>query len=233
MLVNPNDYFLYLPLLPEVAAGVLEPRRVSVSLAGTLPGVRLVLGEVRRRRPRRAQRALHRPRGRDRELAYDRLVLTVGSVNKLLPVPGVAEHAHGFRGMPEALYLRDHITRQIELAAATATTPRSGAPAAPSSWSAPATPARRWPRTASCSPTRWSGSTAAAHDGLPGDCRPRWLLLDIADRVLPELDERLSTTADRVLRRRGVEVRTGTSVQGGHAARECCSTTASSSARTR
>ena len=34
------------------------------------------------------------------------------------PIPGVAEHAHGFRGLPEALYLRDHVTRQVELAAA-------------------------------------------------------------------------------------------------------------------
>ena len=25
--LNPTDYFLYLPLLPEVAAGILEPRR--------------------------------------------------------------------------------------------------------------------------------------------------------------------------------------------------------------
>jgi NADH dehydrogenase len=41
---------------------------------------------------------------------------------------------------------------------------------------------------------------------------PRWLLVDVADRVLPGLDARLSTTADAVLRARGVEVRTGTSV---------------------
>ena len=40
----------------------------------------------------------------------------------------------------------------------------------------------------------------------------RWLLLDTAPRVLPGLDPRLSKTADRVLRRRGVEVRTGQSV---------------------
>src|SRR3954447_14406482 len=44
--VNPTDYFLYVPLLPEVATGVLELRRVTVSLSGTLPGVRLVLGHV-------------------------------------------------------------------------------------------------------------------------------------------------------------------------------------------
>jgi NADH dehydrogenase len=46
-----------------------------------------------------------------------------------------------------------------------------------------------------------------------GEQRPRWLLLDVAKRVLPELDERLSRTADRVLRERGVDVRLGVSVQ--------------------
>ena len=47
-LINPMDYFLYLPLLPEVAAGVIDPRRVTVSLPETLTDVRLVLGEVAR-----------------------------------------------------------------------------------------------------------------------------------------------------------------------------------------
>ena len=47
-LVNPMDYLLYLPLLPEVAAGVIDPRRVAVSLPETLPDVRLILGEVDR-----------------------------------------------------------------------------------------------------------------------------------------------------------------------------------------
>jgi NADH dehydrogenase len=44
------------------------------------------------------------------------------------------------------------------------------------------------------------------------DYRPRWHLIDVADRVLPELDRRLSATADVVLRKRGVDIRTGTSV---------------------
>jgi NADH dehydrogenase len=47
-LVNPMDYFLYLPLLPEVAAGVIDPRRVAVSLPGTLPDVRLILSAADR-----------------------------------------------------------------------------------------------------------------------------------------------------------------------------------------
>ncbi|MDQ1653234.1 MAG: hypothetical protein QOI35_2434, partial [Cryptosporangiaceae bacterium] len=47
VLLNPTDYFLYLPLLPEVTAGILEPRRVTIPLTDALPGVRLVLGQAR------------------------------------------------------------------------------------------------------------------------------------------------------------------------------------------
>ncbi|MET7498282.1 FAD-dependent oxidoreductase, partial [Streptomyces sp900116325] len=116
VLLNPTDYFLYLPLLPQVATGILEPRRITVSLTGTLPRVRLVLGEAESVDLAARKVRYTDPEGGGGELTYDRLVLAVGSVNKLLPVPGVSQHAHGFRGMPEALYLRDHITRQIELA---------------------------------------------------------------------------------------------------------------------
>lgn len=208
VLLNPNDYFLYLPLLPQVASGILEPRRVSVSLTGTLPGVRLVLGEAGTLDLAARQVGYTDPEGRPGTLAYDRLVLAVGSVNKLLPIPGVAEHAHGFRGMPEALYLRDHLTRQIEMAAAVGSSDE-----------------RRARTTFVVVGAGYTGTEVAAqgvlltdalarrNEGLAADFRPRWLLLDIADRVLPELDERLSRTADRVLRRRGVEVLTGASVR--------------------
>ena len=116
VLVNPTDYFLYLPLLPEVAAGILDPRRVTVSIPGTLPKVRLLLGSVESVRLEEKQLTYVDPEGDRGELAFDRVLLTTGSVNKLLPIPGVAKYAHGFRNIAEALYLRDHITRQIELA---------------------------------------------------------------------------------------------------------------------
>ncbi|MFE7931579.1 NAD(P)/FAD-dependent oxidoreductase [Streptomyces sp. NPDC057456] len=206
-LLNPTDYFLYLPLLPQVAAGILEPRRVTVSLSGTLREVRPVLGEAEH--VDLDARTVHytNPEGDRGTLGYDRLVLAAGSVNKLLPIPGIAEHAHGFRGLPEALYLRDHLTRQVELAS-------SGDNAAE--------------RAARCTfvvvGAGYTGTEVAAQGQLFTDAlvrahplrrgiRPRWLLLDVASRVLPELDERLSRTADRVLRERGVEVRMGTSVK--------------------
>jgi len=119
VLVNPTDYFLYLPLLPEVATGLLDPRDISVSIPERLPRVRLVLAAASR--IDLAGRLVHYTdaEGGTGAIGYHRLVICVGSVNKLLPVPGVIEHAHGFRGIPEALYLRDHLTRQWELAEAT------------------------------------------------------------------------------------------------------------------
>ncbi|MGW1403419.1 NAD(P)/FAD-dependent oxidoreductase [Streptomyces sp. NPDC002405] len=206
-LLNPTDYFLYLPLLPQVAVGLLEPRRTAVSLTGTLRHVRLVLGEAHG--IDMDTRTVHYtgPEGGEGTLAYDRLVLAVGSVNKLLPIPGVDEHAHGFRGLPEALYLRDHVTRQIELASSEDDSETCSARC-----------------TFVVVGAGYTGTEVAAHGKMFTDSlvrghplrqgiRPRWLLLDIAPRVLPELDERLSATADRVLRRRGVEVRMGTSVK--------------------
>src|SRR5919112_885652 len=115
-LITPMDSFLYLPLLPEVAAGVIDPRRVAVSLPETLPDVRLVLGEADRVDLDARRVGWVDPEGDRGDCGYDTLVLAVGSVNKLLPIPGVNEHAHGFRDISEALYLRDHMTRQIELA---------------------------------------------------------------------------------------------------------------------
>jgi NADH dehydrogenase len=213
VLINPTDYFLYLPLLPEVAAGVLDPRRITVPLAATLPGVRVVLGDVDSVDLDERRVCWTDPEGGRRDLGYDRLVLAVGSVNKLLPIPGVAEHAHGFRGIPEALYLRDHVTRQVELAASTQD------------------PLERDARcTFVVVGAGYTGTEVAAQGPLFTDAlvsqhatlrgqRVRWLLLDVAERVLPELDVRLSRTADRVLRERAVEVRTGQSVQ--EATREC------------
>jgi NADH dehydrogenase FAD-containing subunit len=95
---------------------LLEPRRLTISLADTLPGIRLVLGEVDGLDLEKHRVKYGDPAGRRCELEYDRLIVAVGSVNRLLPVPGIAEHAHGFRGIPEALFLRDHLTQQIELA---------------------------------------------------------------------------------------------------------------------
>ena len=206
VILNPRDYFLYLPLLPEVSGGILDPRRVTVSIPGTLPKVRLVLGSAENVDVAAHLIAYVDPEGRAATLGYDQVLLTTGSVNKLLPIPGVAQHAHGFRDIAEALFLRDHITLQLELADSTDD------------------PAERDARlTFVVVGAGYTGTEVAAqgalmtaeltrdHPRLAGHL-PRWLLIDTADRVLPGLGESLARTADRVLRHRGVDVRTRTSV---------------------
>jgi NADH dehydrogenase len=213
VLINPTDYFLYLPLLPEVAAGVLEPRRICVSLPSRLPKVKLKLGMVTGVDINGHGVEWVDPEGRRSTTEFDRLILASGSVNKLLPIPGVAEYAHGFRSISEALFLRDHITRQLELAAATND---------------------RDERDARCTfvvvGAGYTGTEVAAQGQLftrrlvrqlPAlrNQRVRWVLADLADRLLPGLHPRMSSTAERVLRKRGVEVRTGESVA--YAAPDC------------
>ena len=206
VLLNPTDYFLYLPLLPEVSAGILEPRRVTVSLAGALPQVEVILGEADAFDLEARTVGYTDPDGVHKTLGYHRLVIAAGSVNKLLPVPGVTEYAHGFRGIPEALFLRDHLTRQIEMADTTDDEAE---------------------RQARCTfvvvGAGYTGTEVAAQGVLYTEAltrhrehlkgKPRWLLIDTADRVLPQLDVRLSRAADRTMHERGVEVLLKTSVK--------------------
>ena len=206
VVINSTDYFLYLPLMPQVTGGLVEPAHVCVSLPRRLPKVRFVLGTVTHVDARAKTVSWAGPDGSSGHLGYDRVILTAGSVNKLLPIPGIADYAHGFRSIAEAMFLHDEITRQLELASV-ATDPDE--------------------RSARCTfvvvGAGYTGTEVVAQGqllttrlaktmpGLAG--QPiRWLLLDTAPRLLPELDPRLSATADRVLRERGVEVRTGQSV---------------------
>jgi NADH:ubiquinone reductase (H+-translocating) len=206
VLVSPTNYFLYLPLLPEVASGVLEPRRISVSLDDTLPtSVTHAQGEVDELDL--AQRTVQwmDPEGRHHTTTYDRLVLAVGSVHKLMPIPGLSTYAHGFRGIPEALYMRDHLIRQIDLAAGTDDPDE-----------------RRARCTFFVVGAGYTGTEVTAQGqlftrelararGLDED-DVRWVLVS-RGQVLAGLDRHLSATADRVLRERGVEVRTGETVE--------------------
>ena len=206
-LVNPTDYFLYLPLLPEVASGILDPRTVAAPLASVCRGVRHLLGAVTEIDITARQVAATDPEGNRREVGYDHLVIALGSVNRLLPIPGVDVHAHGFRSIAEALYLRDHLLRQIELADS------SDEPRERAARSTFVVVGAGYTGTEVAAQGHLLTRTAASRRPGLRDTPPRWLLVDVAPRVLPGLDPRLARTASRVLAARGIEIRTGTSVE--------------------
>lgn len=204
--VNPSDYMLYVPLLPEVAAGSLDPRQVAVPLRTELPRTKLMLGSVTDIDVDRRVCTVVDVDGRARSEHWDQLVVASGSVTRLLSIPGVAEHAKGFKSIAESIYLRDHILRQLQLAEQTDD------------------PAERSARTTFVVVgAGYTGTEVAAQGqllaqqalrGHPGlhDNEIHWMLLDLAPRVLPGLNPRLSAPTARVLRRRGVDVRMETSV---------------------
>ncbi|MGH3308826.1 MAG: NAD(P)/FAD-dependent oxidoreductase, partial [Nocardioides sp.] len=207
LLASSADYLLYSPLLPNVAAGVVEPRHIAVGLRAALRRAKVLLGHVVAVDLQGRTATLLRSDGSTSELAWDRLVLAPGGVSRTFDIPGVAEHGLGLKTLAEATYLRDHVLRELENADAADDPDR---------------------RRACCTfvvvGAGYSGTETAAQMQLVTSraaadyprLRPeemRWVLVDLAPRVLPELGRRLGDDAIEVLRRRGVEVRLGTTVE--------------------
>src|SRR6476619_1964075 len=100
-LVNDVNFMLYTPLLPGAAGGTLEPRHVVVPLREQLKSSHLKLAHVLRADPSRKQVTILSPEGHEETLDYDQLVVTLGSTSRTLPIPGLKEHAHGFKTLSE------------------------------------------------------------------------------------------------------------------------------------
>jgi NADH:ubiquinone reductase (H+-translocating) len=209
-IISPVDYMLYTPLLPDVAGGVVDARFVAVPLANTLKGVRAVRGRVDA--VDFAQRTVTYcdPEQRSRSLSWDRLVLTPGSVTRLFDVPGLTTHARGLKTTAEALYLRDHFVEQLELA---------------NIEDDPRTIAAR--RTVVVVGASYSGTELVVQLRALADAAAKqmgfnasdvkFLLLDTANQVMPEVGEKLGNAAQKVLRRRGIDVRLGITLKEAHA----------------
>src|ERR1700733_12418105 len=114
MLINETNYATYSPFLPEAAAGTLEPRHVVTPLREILKRTYLRLGQVSGHDPEAKTVRLHSHEGGDEDIPYDQLLLALGSVSRTLPVPGLAEHAIGFKGLADAIWLRNHLVEALE-----------------------------------------------------------------------------------------------------------------------
>lgn len=209
-IISPIDYMLYTPLLPDVAGGVVDARFVAVPLANSLKGVRAVRGRVDAVDFGQRTLTYCDPEERSHSMSWDRLVLTPGSVTRLFDVPGLARHARGLKTTAEALYLRDHFVEQLELANIE-DDPRTAA-------------ARRtvvvvgasYSGTELVAQLRALADAAAKQMGFsPADVR--FLLLDMADQVMPEVGKKLGDAALKVLRKRGIDVRLGVTLNEVHA----------------
>src|ERR687894_1169732 len=115
-LVSDVNFMLYTPLLPGAAAGTLEPRHVVVPLREQLRHTTLHLGEVTGADPDRRTVAVRSINDGEAELSYDQLIVALGSTSRTLPIPGLAEHAVGFKTLADAIALRNRALLHLEIA---------------------------------------------------------------------------------------------------------------------
>jgi NADH dehydrogenase len=200
VLVNAENYFQYQPFLPEAASGTIEPRHVLVALRRVLRRTRLVVGETESVDHEARRARVNLLDGDTVELPYDELVLASGSVSRVLPVPGLAERAVGFKTIDEAIHLRNDVLARLEAAAETSDPDR-----------------RRALLTFLFVGGGYAGVEALAEledlceDALKrypelAEAHPRWVLVEATSRILPETDLRLADYARRRLARRGIEI---------------------------
>ena len=118
-LVSPDSYMTYQPFLPEAAAGTLEPRHVVIPLRDVLKKTHVITAAVTSIDHDRKVVTVKPRKDESYELAYDEIVIGVGSVTRTLPVQGLQEHAIGFKTVAEAIFLRNHVLSCLDVAEST------------------------------------------------------------------------------------------------------------------
>jgi NADH dehydrogenase len=203
-IVDPRSYMTYQPFLPEAAAGNLEPRHVVVSLRAVLPRVKVITGRVvsvdhTNRTARIEPRA-----GEVYDLGYDELIVALGSVARTLPIPGLAQHGIGFKQVEEAIQLRNHVLDRLDVAESTTSEA-----------------VRQRALSFAFVGGGYAGVEALAEleDMARYACRyyenvrpedMRWVLVEAANRILPEVGEDMGRYTVGRLRERGIDVKLGT-----------------------
>ena len=205
-IVNPQNSMLFSALLPEAASGTLEPRHVVVPLRAMCPHAELVLGQA-------AAIDLDRRRVQVESLegvvniTYRDLVVALGSISRALPIPGLADHALAFKDLADAIHLRNHVLQRLEAADVAANETH-----------------RQRELTFVFIGAGYAGVEALAElaDLVRDAIRyypalrhapQRWVLVDAAPKILPEIPTRLGEYAARQLLKRGVEIHVDTTLE--------------------
>jgi NADH dehydrogenase len=197
-IVSPQNSMLYTPLLPEAASGTLEPRHVVVPLRQMCPHAEVVIGRATAL-DAAARTVTAETIAGPASISYERLVIALGAVTRVFPVPGLVEYGRGFKDLADAIALRNHALQRLDAAAA-------GGPASELGFVFVG--------------AGYAGVEALAelHDLVQAALRyyptlegvtQRWVLVDAAPTILADIPRRLGVYAARQLERRGIEIRVG------------------------
>lgn len=208
-LVNRENYFVFQPMLPEVVSGGIGITDLVSPIRSLLPRTELHVREVEAvDLERREVRTSPGFKPHPHTLRYDHLVLALGNVTDFRGLPGLPEHALPFKNLGDALHLRNHVIHALEEAAIEGDDAEL----------------RRQLLTFVVAGGGFSGvevvaelndfvrRVAGRYRGIdPAEIRV--LLLHSQDRLLPEMDEALALFAQKLLAKRGVEIRLRTRLE--------------------
>ncbi|ROS78656.1 NAD(P)/FAD-dependent oxidoreductase [Cellulomonas sp. PhB143] len=199
VVVDPRPYMTYAPFLPEVAAGSIDGRNVVAPLRQALKGTDVLQGRATKIDHGAKRIQITPQEGEPYEITYDQLVIGLGSVSRTLPIPGLAEQAIGFKNVEEAVAVRNHVINRLDVASST--------------WDQDV---RRRMLTFTFVGGGFAGIEALGeiedmaraaikrYDSI-SDEDMRFVMIEGADRILPELSLPMAEYALEELKKRGIE----------------------------
>jgi NADH:ubiquinone reductase (H+-translocating) len=206
-IVSAQNSLLFTPMLPEVAAGVIEMRNVMTPLASVCPHAEVIAGHVTDLHLADHRAEILTDGGLEIAVEYEHVVIGVGAVPRIFPIPGLVEHAVGFHTVLDAIYLRNQVLR---LLAAAAVEPD---------------PERRardltfvfvgggYAGVEALCELRDLAQDALRYYPALRDVPQRWILIDAAPRILADIPSQLGRYTTDLLLQRGVELRLDTRLE--------------------
>jgi NADH:quinone reductase (non-electrogenic) len=207
-LVSRDNFFLFTPMLHEIAASDLEITNIVNPLRKLLRKVEVLVGEVNEiDLPNKRVLISRGYRNHSQEIDYDHLVIALGSITNFYDIPGLIDLAVPMKSLRDAIQLRAQILRHLEEA------------------NFECNPAERQSLlTFVVAGGGFAGveTVAALNDfvreALPfypalGEDMLRVMLVHSGPAILPELGESLGQYTEKVLEGRGVEIQLNTRVK--------------------
>jgi NADH dehydrogenase len=206
-LVNRDNFFLFTPMLHEVAASDVDITHIVNPLRKLLRRVRLFTGDVEWiDMTRRVVALAHGDEHHHHEVEYDHLILALGSVTNFYDLPGLEQRALTMKSLGDAIDVRNRVIGCLEEADFEC-----------------CAHVRRQLLTFVVAGGGFAGvETAAALNDFIRNALPfypnlsadqiRVVLVHSGEVILPELSPKLGRYAQEKLARRGVEMRLGARV---------------------
>src|SRR5215831_4410898 len=114
-LVNRENFFLFTPMLHEVAAGDLDLTHIVNPVRKLLRRSHFINGDIKSIDLGTHRVVVtHADDNHDHELTYDYLVVALGSVTNFYNLPGLAENALTMKSLTDAILLRSQLIKNLE-----------------------------------------------------------------------------------------------------------------------